>query len=396
MIKKKIEAKIVADSKNSQGNRITTFLLTFPRFILPELNTHRVFSKNSASSRAIPFEKMVKMVEEDPFIPIAWQKDHKGMQGTEYFTDERVSNYSIDLDGNEVIYQLKEEWLAAKNDAVEQAINMNQLGLTKQIVNRCLEPFMWHTVLLTATEFGNFFNLRCPIYKGKIQNWRSWKDVVSHAKKENPGLVKDLESYSIIKRFENSVSSAEIHMQALAESMWDAYQESIPKLLQPGEYHIPFGDNIEMSILDQQALSVKFPSLNSLNDLKIRIATARAARLSYMTFDGEINYEKDLQLYDSLLSSGHMSPFEHVSRCMSKLEYYSFIKGKYPTTTDSWGIVNYELYPFKMKEMFPGEDYEFVGENPKIPDIYGWCNNFRGFIQQRYYLENEKYVGNRF
>ena len=90
---KKIEAKIIADSINQQGDRITTYLLTFPRFILAELNTHRMFSRNSASSRAIPFEKMVKMVQEDPFIPIAWQKDHKGMQGTEYFTNENMFIY---------------------------------------------------------------------------------------------------------------------------------------------------------------------------------------------------------------------------------------------------------------------------------------------------------------
>ena len=71
----KIEAKIVADSVNKQGGRITTFLLTYPRFIHSELMTHRMFSRNSASSRAIPFEKMVKMVKEDPFIPIAWQRE---------------------------------------------------------------------------------------------------------------------------------------------------------------------------------------------------------------------------------------------------------------------------------------------------------------------------------
>ena len=72
---KKISAQIIADSVNTQGDRITTYILTFPRFILAELNTHRMFSRNSASSRAIPFEKMVKMVEEDTFIPIAWQKE---------------------------------------------------------------------------------------------------------------------------------------------------------------------------------------------------------------------------------------------------------------------------------------------------------------------------------
>ena len=70
----KIQAVIVADSVDTRGNRITSFLLTYPRFIHSELMTHRMFSRNSASSRAIPFEKMVKMIEEDPFIPIAWQK----------------------------------------------------------------------------------------------------------------------------------------------------------------------------------------------------------------------------------------------------------------------------------------------------------------------------------
>ena len=92
---KKIEAKIVADSINQQGCRIITFLLTYPRFIHSELMTHRMFSRNSASSRAIPFEKMVKMVEEDPFIPIVWQKSHKKMQSTEYLTDEHDIEISL-------------------------------------------------------------------------------------------------------------------------------------------------------------------------------------------------------------------------------------------------------------------------------------------------------------
>ena len=82
-----IQATVIADSITRSGDRATTMLLTFPRFLLSEFNTHRMFSRNTSSSRAIPFEKMVKSVQEDPFIPIAWQKDHKGMQGIEYFTD---------------------------------------------------------------------------------------------------------------------------------------------------------------------------------------------------------------------------------------------------------------------------------------------------------------------
>ena len=81
----KISAKVIADSKNEFGNRITTMIVTFPRFILAELNTHRMMSRNSASSRAIPFEKMLEAVSNNPFIPIAWQKDHnyRGIYGIE-------------------------------------------------------------------------------------------------------------------------------------------------------------------------------------------------------------------------------------------------------------------------------------------------------------------------
>jgi len=103
-----ISAKIIADSSNQFGNRITTMQVTFPRFILAELNTHRMFSRNSASSRAIPFEKMVKSVNENPFIPIAWQREHKGMQGTEYLTAP------IDL------AMANDIWIYAKNDAVKR------------------------------------------------------------------------------------------------------------------------------------------------------------------------------------------------------------------------------------------------------------------------------------
>ena len=161
MNKKKINAQIIADSINQQGDRITTYLLTYPRFIHGELMTHRMFSRNSASSRAIPFEKMVKMVEEDPFIPIAWQKDHKGMQGSEY------------LDFN--VPSCTGEWLRARSQAVRFARELNAHGVTKQLCNRLLEPFMWHTVLVTATEWENFFELRMPCYEIDLDNLESLK-----------------------------------------------------------------------------------------------------------------------------------------------------------------------------------------------------------------------------
>lgn len=351
--KKKISAEIVADSINTHGNRVTTLLVTFPRFILAELNTHRMFSKNSASSRAIPFEKMVKMVEEDPFIPIAWQKSHSGMQGAEYFIDFQD------------IEDLEREWLFARDEAVNSAISMNSRNCTKQLVNRLLEPFMWHTVLVTSTEWDNFFNLRCPKYldpSGK--SFRSKKDYRNNSKWSCwEGSESD-----IIGWLECDDSGAEIHMQALAEAIWDARNESTPKRLNSGEWHIPFGDKIFSEYMIEEFLmkqqNVQWVSAEGhdeeLDKLAIKISSARCARLSYMTFEGEIDYKKDIQLHDILLKSGHMSPFEHCCKAMSDEEYVRFIKGT--------------LWDDKFEVPIPR------------PNAEGWCDNFRGFISYRHLL----------
>lgn len=339
-----IKAEIIADSINQQGDRITTYLLTFPRFILAELNTHRVFSKNSASSRAIPFEKMVEMVETDPFIPIAWQSKHSGMQGTEY------------LDGESEQKLLVNKWLEARDLAVQQSKLLNNSNVTKQLCNRLLEPFMWHTVLLTGTEFENFFKLRCPKYivgSGKLNKrlvpFKSKKDAIF----EYPDTIE----LSELEWLEHNESQAEIHIQALAEAMWDAMNESTPKELKEGEWHVPFTDRFDSySNLNTDASAIDLRKDFDMNDIKI--STARCARLSYMTFDGEIDYEKDLKLHDTLLESRHMSPFEHCTRAMSDEEYESFIKGNVD--------IGFDI--------------------PK--EAQGWCNNIKGFIPYRYMIEN--------
>ena len=231
---KTIKAKIIADSVNSFGDRLTSLILTYPRIIHSELMTHRMFSRNSASSRAIPFEKMVKMVEEDPFIPIAWQKDHKGMQGSEYAQYPDTEDFKV-------------IWLEARDNAIKSA-QLAQIGkvkLTKQICNRLLEPFMWHTVLVTATEFDNFFELRCPQYSietlidGDNRVFKSKKDFLKELDYNPIYPDSDLDWLQINK------SQAEIHIQALAEAMWDAMNESTPKKLQAGEWHMPMIEVIE-------------------------------------------------------------------------------------------------------------------------------------------------------
>ncbi len=313
-----IQAKIIADSINPQGNRLTTFIVTFPRIILAEFNTHRMFSRNSASSRAIPFEKMVKSVQENPFIPIAWQKEHKGMQGTEYISDVK----RLEL--------INEEWLRARDKAILSASRLangfiatdypdeeENIPLTKQLCNRLLEPFMWHTVIMTSGKEGleNFFNLR------------------DH-------------------------EAAEIHIQELAKRMLEVYNESTPKQLQTDEWHIPFGDDIDTIKLDSVFKVGKGP-MNRL-EAKIQIATAMCARVSYTVVGEESkepNYENDIKLHDKLLESGHFSPFEHCAKAMSDTEYSNFVKGD-------------------------------TSKAKQGSDIYGWCNNFKGFIQYRYLIEN--------
>jgi len=295
MKKKQISAEIVADSINAKGDRITTMIFTLPRIVLAELNTHRALAKNSASSRAIPFAKMRDMVLNDPFIPIAWQKDHKGMQGTEYFTDEHVKN----IPGNPwhyegdttIVNQLKVEWLEARNQAVIQSEALDSLNLTKQLCNRMLEPYMWHTVIITGTEWENFFALRAH-------------------------------------------PQAEIHIAKLAEEALAAMNQSTPKSLKEGEWHVPFGDTFDdKRLLDPTSYGYNdqntFDGIPSgwyieggeeeyhkkLESLKIKVATARCARISYNNFEGKDDYEADIKLHDVLLTSGHMSPFEHIAQC---------------------------------------------------------------------------------
>lgn len=358
MNKTTISAEIIADSKNEHGQRLITYVLKFPRIILAELNTHRMFSRNSASSRAIPFKKMLERVQNDPFIPIAWQKDHPGMQGTEYFTD------------SESINDLTYNWLAARTDAVSYAQQLSDLGVTKQIVNRLLEPFLWHTAIVTATEYENFFSLRCPQYyhskatvgfRSKLA-WETFNNVGEGFEDAMPN--------SPVDWLKINKGQGEIHIMALAEAMWDAMNESTPKQLEAGEWHIPFGDKMDIHKLSTATRksdnAVSYATgveafQKHREAIAIKIATARCARVSYMNFDGTDDYSKDIALYDRLSGSGHWSPFEHCAQAMTSREYNNS-----EITTHFEG----NEYPISIKER-------------------GFLGNFRGFIQLRKTFTNE-------
>ena len=156
------KCEIIADSISPQGNRLITYKVTYPRIIHAEMCRHRMLSRNTASSRAIPFAKMVKDVEEHPFVPIAFQKPHSGMQGNEYY-DHTLKEEPGGLDYT----NLPRRWLRTRDTAVSMAKELAEsqnMPVTKQLCNRLLEPFLWHTEIITGTEWENFFKLRCPLY----------------------------------------------------------------------------------------------------------------------------------------------------------------------------------------------------------------------------------------
>ena len=352
-----IKAEIVAHSLSSQGDELISVLCTFPRIILAEVNTHRMLSKNTSSSRAIPFEKMVKAVQENPFIPIAWQKEHKGMQGSEYITEDVYIKEAIS------------NWLASRDNAIKQAVYLNKTcQVTKQLCNRLLEPFMWTTMLITGSKEGwdNFFHLRCPQYQDiytKNKYYKSWKTYLQHIEDyETLNYAKNLD---VIGKLRENKGQAEIHIMALAESIYDAMNESTPRLLSSGQWHILFKDKIcELNI-------------TLTNEDLVKISTAMAAHTSYTIVGGEAvkSYEKWIELHDKLIAYDppHSSPMEHCARAMSDKEYRQFIKGKCDVTSDCY------IY----------EDDSIDCNYDVKKESLGWCNNLKGFIPYRYMIDNK-------
>jgi len=276
------DSKVLADSVAPAGYRLTTLEATFPRFVLAEFNTHRVFSRNSASSRAIPIAKQLRRVLEEPFVPVEFGSNQPGMQaGPPLQGAEREA--------------AEREWLGARDDAVrrvlgliaapgaiaaeddlsrrlaevehairEKAVPAEWLNVHKQVANRLLEPFMWHTVIVTATEWDNFFNLRC------------------HA-------------------------DAQPEIRLIAERMRTARAASEPREVGWDGWHLP--------LIRPEDREEGIP----VEDL-VKVSVGRCARVSYLTHDGRRDLGADLDLYDRLVESGHMSPLEHPAQPLGEAE----------------------------------------------------------------------------
>ena len=382
-----LKVEIVADSLSPQKDRLTSMLITFPRMILAEINTHRMLSKNTSSSRAIPFAKMVEAIKTNPFIPIAWQKAHSGMQGTEYFTSEDK------IKGINAIEWCETMWLGARDYAVQQATVLDVNGVTKQLDNRLLEPFMWTTMLITGSESGweNLFHLRCPDYvfhdeeKDEEYHYKSRKDII-HVFGDDEMMDYETKSVPLkdltdLQWLQMNKGQAEIHMMRLAEMIYDAMKESQPKMLKPGEYHIPFQTQIPATevwnLIKEEDSAIE--DEKNFRQTQIKISAAMAARTSYTNVGEEkkVDYGNLVKLHDRLLAQTppHSSPLEHIGKAMSDEEYMSWVRGEIEVDM----IIN------------PDKDAKFhtvFGSITSDNDGSGWCRNFKGFIPYRHIVES--------
>lgn len=257
-----ISAQVICDSISQSGHRITSLQLRYPRFIHAEFMTHRVFSRNASSSRAIPVKRIIEDIVKDTAMPIHWGKNQTGMQAFE------------ELEAQE-LEEAKNRWMMCRDDAIYHAEEMIKLGAHKQLVNRLLEPFSHINVLVTATEFANFFHLR------------SHKD-------------------------------AQPEIKELSDRMKLAMSQSKPQLLQCGEWHLPYVRPADFAniynFLKYGRITRDEPAHKEIVDLAIKVSVARSARNSYLTHSGrETKLDEDMLLYDRLLKSQplHASPAEH-------------------------------------------------------------------------------------
>lgn len=261
-------AKIIADSVNEQGQRLTTMEVVMHRFVLAEFNTHRVFSRNSASSRAIPYQKICDRVQANPAYPLYWGKEQKGMQSGSEFTESEIP-------------VLREDWHNASVEALNTAELLHKSGVHKSLVNRLLEPFMWHTAIVSSTEWNNFFHQRCsPLAQPEIR--------------------------------------------VLAEEMQKALYTSQPKELAHGQWHLPYIQPQDIMQIEKD--NEQTTQLYRMGLLK-NISVARCARVSYLTHDGKRDLSLDIELAEKLIGSGHWSPFEHVATPSQATQFRSNFEG---------------------------------------------------------------------
>lgn len=294
-------SKVIADSINDYGQRLTTLEVCYPRFIHSEIMTHRDRARNSASSRAIPWPKMMERINADPVVPIKWGMEKKGMQAGEELPQHlqrfakalwalhrdlsvEIGNalHNIGDTYNMIAGGNADEFFPQMQDAFGPFVwdaNNEGIKVHKSLPNRLTEPHMWITVVMTATNWKNLERLRLH-------------------------------------------GDAEVHFQELMKHVTESMSASEPRCLKFGAWHRPYVDESEEgSIL---LWASKYGSRGQNGDgIANAISTARCARVSYLTQDGKRDFEADLRLFDTLCQGsgfGHWSPHEHVAMSSSKDE----------------------------------------------------------------------------
>ena len=297
------EARILADSIAPNGKRLVTQLWKYPRPIHSEIMTNRAWSKNSASSRAIPTATLIKMVNDDPWIPDYIGKNQKGMQPGEELTDKAREDAVA-------------HWLNAKDNAVYCAEKLLSLGVHKGVINRVLEPWMWITIIASATEMPNMYALR---------------------------LHKD----------------AEPHYQHLTRMSKVALDASTPRQLKTGEWHLPMWSDTGGHADDEDLLGTYVDSKSGLlkmdvrrmaqEELRVKIAVGRCARVSYLTHDGRRYVGEHIALHDRVVGPRppHASPAEHVAQALDTLEWSGNFQGwrQYRKTLPHENITSWDDVP---------------------------------------------------
>lgn len=288
-----IKAKVITDSISTHtGQRITTFELEYPRFIHSQVMTHRALTKNSSSSRAIPVQRMITHVQENTAVPLHWGKNQSGMQAKTEVEDS-VKQTAMQI------------WLQARDDAISHAQRLAANGLHKQIINRILEPYQMIKVIVTATDYANWFNLRLH-------------------------------------------PDAQPEIYALADSMYKVLALSEPMEISYGEWHLPYiarerdeQGGIKYFVYNQdedptsEAYGHQYYVTLTLEQAQ-KISCSCCAQVSYRKSDTSI--EKAIAIYDKLVNSSpvHASAFEH---CATPIDY-NVSTGVYvlntPNRLDSW------------------------------------------------------------
>lgn len=277
-------AEMILASKGPYHKPVYTLRLRYPKFIHAESLTHRILeiqpdlrisydvpdglmydsdlSRNASSSRAIPVKRMIEDVKRDPVIPLWWGKNEPGMQA------------KAELEG-EALRMAQWVWEQTRLDAIKHAELMAYYGAHKQIVNRIIETYSHINVVVTGTEWNNFFALR---------------------------------------RHED----AQPEIRDLADKIWEAMQTCTVQDLKEGEWHLPFVDEADREaayrFCKQGRITRDEPSLEEINKILLKISVARCARTSYFTFEGKpSSVQDDILLFDKLLVKIplHASPAEH-------------------------------------------------------------------------------------